>query len=195
MTVPPSDPQPTQRFTTPPAAATPPAADGGLPPTPPALQPTAAEVPAPAPARPAEPRLTLNAGQYWGGVVATAVVAALVGVVGVVVFEKILDVDLVVQDPFGTDSHLGAYVVGGVAAALLAGGLLHLLVVSTPRPRAFFGWIVGLATLVVALLPLTWTDDTTRALCSGLVNLVMGIAIWSLLASVLARTTRIVGGR
>jgi len=148
-------------------------------------QPTA--VPARAATRPA-----IAAGPYWAGVVATAVVAALIGIAGTVIFESIIDVDLVTQDPFGTDSTMGAYVVGGVATALVAGGLLYLLVLSTPKPRAFFGWIMGLGTLVVALLPLTWTDDTTKALCSGLVNLLIGIAVWSLLSGVLSRTARMV---
>ena len=70
--------------------------------------------------------------------------------------------------------------------------VLYLLVLSTPKPTAFFGWIMGLTTLVVALLPLTWTDDTTQALCSGLVNLFIGIAVWSLLTGVLSRTSRMV---
>jgi hypothetical protein len=150
-------------------------------------QPAAA---APVPVRPTTPRLSLDAGRYWAGVAATAVVAALVGIVGVVVFDAILDVNLTYKDPFGTDSVVGAYVVGGAVGAVVAGGLLHLLVISTPRPRRFFGWIVGLATLVATLLPFAWTDDTTRAVCSGAVNMLVGIAIWSLLAGVYSRTVR-----
>ncbi|MEN0129265.1 MAG: DUF6069 family protein [Brevundimonas sp.] len=152
-------------------------------------QPAPSPTPAPVPP-PATPRLTLDAGRYWAGVAATAIVAALVGVVGVVIFDGILDVTLTYKDPFGTDSVVGAYVAGAVVAAVLAGGLLHLLVISTPRPRAFFGWIVGLVTLVAAILPFAWTDDTTRALCSGTINLFIGIAVWSLLAGVYARTVR-----
>ena len=79
---------------------------------------------------------------------------------------------------------------GGAVAAVVAGALLHLLVISTPRPRRFFGWIVGLATLTATLLPFAWTDDTTRAVCSGAVNMLVGIAVWSLLAGVYSRTVR-----
>jgi len=139
-------------------------------------------------ARPA--RWHLEAGRFWAGAVATALVAALGGGVGIGVGEQILNKKLVVQDPFGLESHLWIYVVGGAVAALLAGLLLHLLVVAAPRPQAFFGWIVGLATAVAALLPLTWTDDLATAVATGLVNLLVGIAIWSLLSGVLSYTLR-----
>jgi hypothetical protein len=154
-------------------------------PTPPSSQPPPSYA---APPARRQDRWTLEAGRFWAGAAATAAVAALVGVVGTIVFEQILSIDLVVQDVFGIGSHVGAYVVGGIAASLVAAGLLHLLVASTPRPRAFFGWIVGLLTVVAALLPLTWTSDLTSALSTGGVNLLVGIAIWSLLSGVLGWT-------
>ncbi|MCV2394034.1 DUF6069 family protein [Actinotalea sp. M2MS4P-6] len=155
-----------------------------MPPVQPPVQHTQPEPPA----APPKPAWTIDAGRYWAGAVATAVVAALVGVVGTIVAEEILNVDLVVQDPFGTDSHLWAYVLGGAVAALLAAGLLQLLVIAAPRPQAFFGWIVGLVTVVAMLLPLTWTDDLGSAVASGLVNLVVGLSIGSLLGGVLRWT-------
>ncbi len=155
---------------------------------PPAVQPPAEQSWAPPPTAQQPSRWTVDAGRYWAGAVATALVAALVGVVGTIVTEQIIGIDLVVQDPFGTESHLWAYVVGGALAALLAAGLLHLLVVAAPRPRAFFGWILGLLTVVATLLPLTWTDDLASAIASGVVNLLVGLAIGSLLSGVLSWT-------
>jgi hypothetical protein len=205
MTVPPRDsqyPHPDQPVVpqaTPVAPPATPVAPQPPPAVPPAVQPVqavpvpAAQVPAaqvPVATPPPRPRIAIDAGRYWAGVAATAVVAVLVGVVGVVVFERIFDIELVTKDPFGTGSSMGAYVVGAVATTLVAGLLLQVLVLSTPEPSAFFGWIMGLGTLVVALLPLTWTDDTKSALCSGLVNLLIGIAVWSLLTGVLARTSQ-----
>ncbi len=157
-----------------------------------ALQP--AQVPpaaAPAPARPARPAdPSVDAGRFWAGVVATALVAALVGLVGVVIVDQILSIELAVQDLFGTNSTGAAYVVGAAVFAVLAGGLLHLLVVTTPKPKAFFGWIMFLATLTAALLPLTWTDELESSISAGIVNALIGIAIWSLLLGVLSRTLR-----
>lgn len=148
--------------------------------------------PEPAPvARPvASSRLVIDAGRYWAGVVATAVVAALIGAVGVLIVEQIVDVQLVTKSIF-SDSHTTEYTLGGAVAGLVAGVLLYLLAISAPRPTAFFGWIMALATVVAALLPFTWTHTTERAVATGLLNLVMGIAIWSLLSGVLAWTGRL----
>ena len=133
---------------------------------------------------------TVDAGRFWAGVVATALVTALIGLVGVLIVDQILDIELVVRDLVGTGSTGAAFVIGGVLASIAAGGLLQLLVMSTPKPRAFFGWIMFLATLTAALLPLTWTDVLESAIASGLVNALIGIAIWSLLLGVLSRTLR-----
>ncbi|NUU18370.1 hypothetical protein HP550_14025 [Cellulomonas humilata] len=163
------------------------------PPDPTIVFPAAIQPQAPAPAAPVAPvpaGPSVDAGRYWAGVAATALVAALIGVVGVVVVDRILQIDLVVQDPLGTGSTGAAFVVGGVLASLVAGGLLHLLALTTPKPRAFFGWIMFLATLTAALLPLTWTDVTESAISSGVINALIGIAIWSLLLGVLGRTFR-----
>ncbi|MDQ0375848.1 hypothetical protein [Cellulomonas humilata] len=153
------------------------------------VQPVQPVQPVPvAPARPADP--SVDAGRFWAGVVATALVAALVGLVGVVIVDQILGFELAVQDVFGVDSTGAAYVVGAAVIAVLAGGLLHLLVLTTPKPKAFFGWIMFLGTLTAALLPLTWTDVLESSISAGLVNALIGIAIWSLLLGVLSRTLR-----
>ncbi|WP_028048879.1 DUF6069 family protein [Cellulomonas sp. URHD0024] len=156
---------------------------------PPAVAPVAVPGP-PVPARPASP--SVDNARYWAGVAATAVVAALVGLVGVVIVDQILKIELggAVKDVFGTDSVAAAYAVGGVLSTVVAGALLQLLVMTTPRPRAFFGWIMFLAIVVATLIPLTWTDVTKSAVAAGVINLIVGIAIWSLLSSVLARTLR-----
>jgi hypothetical protein len=165
-----------------------------LPPNQPAAYPAqpAAHGTEPAPvARRASTHVDVDTARYWAGVVATAIVAVLIGVVGVLVVEQILNVDLVVRDFFGTASHTAEYAWGGAVAALLAGLLLYLLALAAPRPTAFFGWIMALATLVAALLPFTWTSKTESAVATGLLNLVMGIAIWSLLSGALAWTSRV----
>ncbi|GIG40104.1 DUF6069 family protein [Cellulomonas phragmiteti] len=168
--------EPTRRYeTVPPAAPVPPPA------------PVPAAVPA-APRR--ETRLTVETGRFWAGAAATALVAALVGVVGVIVLEQILRIDLVFRDPFGVGSAMASYILGGILVAVAAGALLQLLVLTTPRPRAFFGWILALATVVATLLPLTWTAQAGSAIASGVVNLLIGVAVWSLLTGVLGWTVR-----
>lgn len=159
---------------------------------PPAAVPPSSRPAAPATAVPARPetRLVVETGRFWAGGAATAFVAALVGVVGVIVLETILRLDLTYRDLFGTGSAMGAYIFGGILTAVASAALLQLLVLTTPRPRAFFGWILGLATVVATLLPFTWTTDVSSAIASGIVNLMLGIAVWSLLTGVLGWTVR-----
>ncbi|QCB95380.1 hypothetical protein E5225_12185 [Cellulomonas shaoxiangyii] len=153
----------------------------------------AATTPAPGAPGPAAPgpgatRLTLETRRFWSGAAATALVAALVGVVGVLVLERILGVELTVGGSSG--SAMATYVLGGSFAALVAAGLLHALVLTTPRPRAFFGWILALATLLATLLPLTSSGGFGSGIATGVVNLLVGVAVWSLLSGVLGWTVR-----
>ena len=61
----------------------------------------------------------------------------------------------------------------------------------TPRPRSFFSWIVGLGTLVGVVLPFGLTGTVAGRLATAGVNLVIGLAVLSLLNSVLARTVNL----
>ena len=138
---------------------------------------------------PADPRLTVEAGRFWAGAAATALVAALIGLLGVIIFERIFAITLVPPpDLFATGSRQAAWAIDGAILALLAAGVLHLLILSTPRPRAFFGWIMALVVVAIAVLPFAWSSDVTAAALSGLINLLIGVAVWSLLAGVAGRT-------
>lgn len=139
---------------------------------------------------PERPRLTIDAGRLWAGGAATAVVAGLVAVVGVVISEGILDIKMVrpqylldVGDTFALN-----YALTAALAALVATGLAHLLVFTTPRPQAFYSWIVGLATAVAVALPFAQDADTDGQVSTAVVNLVIGISIMTLIASVVGRT-------
>jgi hypothetical protein len=120
------------------------------------------------------------------------VVAGLVALVGVLIGEAVLDLDMVEPPllPIGR-SFAVRYALTAACLALVATGLAHLLALTTPRPRAFFSWIVGLATLVGVVLPFATAASAGGKLATAAVNLVIGLSILSLLSSVLARTTRI----
>ena len=98
----------------------------------------------------ADRRITVNAGRLWTGGVATAAVAALVAVVGVLVARGLFDVPVLAPTGEGTLGDASTARLAGLAAvaALLATGLLHLLLLTTPRPGRFFTWIIGLATVI-----------------------------------------------
>lgn len=136
-----------------------------------------------------DPRLTVEPGRFFSGTLATALVTALVAFVGVLVFEVLLDRRIVPPvDLFSTGSHQSAYAIDGALFALLAAGILVLLAVSTPRPTLFFGWLMVLALIVLAITPFTLTSHTDRAIFSAIINVAVVASAWSLLAGVASRT-------
>jgi Family of unknown function (DUF6069) len=86
----------------------------------------------------------------------------------------------------GTLGGAGTWRLVGLAAlaALVATGLLHLLLLSTPRPLRFFSWIVTLATVAAVLAPFLTDADLDEQLATAAVYLAVGIAIGSLLSGV-----------
>jgi hypothetical protein len=139
---------------------------------------------------PDRPRLTIDAGRLWAGGVATAIVAGLVAVVGVVIGEGILDIDMVSPRFLldASDTFALNYALTAALGAIIATGLAHLLVFTTPRPRAFFSWIVALATAVAVALPFAQNADLDAQIATAVVNLVIGVSIMSLIGSVMGRT-------
>ena len=136
------------------------------------------------------PRVAIDAARLWGGGLATAVVAALVAVAGVMICQNVLDISVVrpavvldVTDSFRLDYALTAFVL-----ALAATGLAQALAAATPRPRAFFGWIMGLATVCGAAAPFAVGDDLEGQIATACINVALGICVWTLVASVMAKT-------
>jgi hypothetical protein len=119
-------------------------------------------------------------------------VAALVALVGVLVCQNVFDVVMVRPPllPIG-NSFAVRYAITAAVLALLATALGHLLALTTPRPRSFFTWIVGLATLVGVVLPFGLTGTTAGRLATAGVDLIIGLAVLSLLNPVLARTVQL----
>ena len=139
-----------------------------------------------------EPRRRLDARPLWSGGVATAVVAALIALVGILVCRWLFNVPILSprgEGAWGNASTVG-YVFAAAACALVATGLMYLLLLSTPYPRVFFGWIIGLATVVAVVFPFSSTAPMSQKIATGLLNLVLGIAIGTLIAEVSRRATR-----
>ena len=140
------------------------------------------------------PRPKVDAGRLWTGGVATAAVAALVAVVGVLIARGLFDVPLLAPTGEGTFGDASTARLAGLAAlaALLATGLMHLLLVSTPRPVRFFSWIVTLATLIAVILPLMTDAEPSAKLATAVLNLVIGAAIGSLVSGIARSAVRVV---
>ena len=126
----------------------------------------------------------IDATRLWSGGLATALVAALIALVGVLVVRVLFQVALYAPPdagPFG-GSGTAVLCVLAAAAALAATGLMHLLLLGTPRPLAYFGWIVGLLTAAAAVLPFLAGGSIGVALGTAAIHLVIGLAILSLVS-------------
>ena len=129
------------------------------------------------------------AGRLWAGGVATGCIAALVAAVGVLLCSSVLNVRLVPTLMLSiTDSLAWNYAMTAFVLALVATGAAHVLSVTTPRPRVFFGWLVGLGTAAAMVMPFAAEGSLAGKISTSLINLAVGIAIGTLLAAVLSRT-------
>jgi hypothetical protein len=142
--------------------------------------------------RSSRPRPKVDAKQVWGGGVATAVVAGLVALAGVLICRWLLNIPILAPQRYGTYGNIATttFVLAAAAGALVATALAHLLLVSVPRPAAFLGWIIGLATLIIVIYPFSTSAPLQQKAATAVVDLAIGIAIGSLLSGVCARAIR-----
>jgi hypothetical protein len=135
---------------------------------------------------------TVAAGTLWAGGLATAVVAALAYAVGVVIVRVLFDIPVLAPEREGALGDSTTWQLAGTAfvAGLLATALMHLLLVVTPRPYAFFGWIMGLATVLVSVLPFAQDEPASSQFATAIINLIVGATITSLVRGVAARAIR-----
>src|SRR4029077_5416273 len=144
-----------------------------------------------------EPRRRIDARPLWSGGVATAVVAALIALVGILVCRWLFKVPILSprrEGAWGNASTAG-YVFAAAACALVATALMYLLRISTPYRRVCCGWIIGLATVVAVVFPFSTTAPLSQKIATGFVNLILGVAIGTLITEVSRRATRrAVGG-
>src|SRR6201996_3239846 len=137
-------------------------------------------------------RVRPDAAQFWAGAAATAVVAALIALVGILVCRWTLNIPILAPAGEGAwgNAHTGEYVLFAALTALVAAGLLYLLVVGTPQPRMFFNWIMGLATVAAVIYPFSTSAPLSQKSATAIVDLALGLAITSLLTAVTARSVR-----
>jgi Family of unknown function (DUF6069) len=127
----------------------------------------------------------LDPGRLWAGGTATAVVAALAAVAGVLIARGVFKVPVLAPQSYGLwgDADTGTYALLAAAAALAATGLRHLLSVATPAPEQFFGWIMATCTVIAIVLPLTLGADLASQIATATINLALGAIITILISS------------
>jgi hypothetical protein len=145
----------------------------------------------PAPPRRSRPRV--DAGTLWSGGAATAVVAGLIALVGVLASRWLFNVPILAPKRDGAygDANTTTLVLAAFGAALVATLLAHLLLLGVPRPMVFFRWIVGLVTVVFVIFPFQTTRPLSEKFATAVLYLVLGIAIGGLISVVADRATRV----
>jgi Family of unknown function (DUF6069) len=140
----------------------------------------------------APPPTTVDAGRLWAGGFATALVAGLLAVVGVLITRVVFDIAILTPlDAGGWGGTSTAwYAVGAAAGSLAATGLAQLLVTYTPRPMRFFTWVMVLSTAVAIAVPFVTGAATDVKIALALLNLTLGVAIGTLVAGSARGATR-----
>jgi hypothetical protein len=138
------------------------------------------------------PTRWIEPGPLWAGGVATAVVAALIALAGILIARWLFTIPILAPKRDGAwgNASTGMYVLSAAGAALVATAIMHLLLLTTPRPQLFFGWIIGLATLVAVVFPFSTTAPLDQKVATATVNLILGFAIGTLLNGVAGRAVR-----
>jgi hypothetical protein len=105
-------------------------------------------------------------------------------VVGVLIVRGLFDVPVLAPTREGVlgGTSTARLAILAAVAALLATGLMHLLLVSTPRPFRFFTWIVSLLTVVAVLAPFMTHATRATQVATAAIGLVIGMAIGSLVS-------------
>ena|ERR1700760_3858915 len=134
----------------------------------------------------------IEPGPLWAGGVATAVVAALIALAGILIVRWLFTIPILAPKQSGAwgNASTTMYVLSAAGAALVATALMHLLLLTTPRPQVFFNWIIGLATVVAVVFPFSTTAPLAQKAATAVVNLVLGFAIGTLITGVAGRAIR-----
>ncbi|MFI9811851.1 DUF6069 family protein [Saccharothrix variisporea] len=147
------------------------------------------ELEIPAPVEDEVPR-RYSPSRLWAGGAATALVAGLLAVVGILVARGLFD--LAVLAPKGEGAWGGAdtltYTLATAGCAFAATGLLHLLLTTTPDPVHFFTWTALLLTAITAVVPLGLDLDEGSRTATAVLNSLIGIAITVSLRDVARRS-------
>lgn len=130
----------------------------------------------------------IDAGRLWAGGVATAVVAALAAVLGLLIARGVFNVAVLAPKGDGVwgDVSTAAYALAAAAAALLATGLMHLLSLTVPAAATFFAWIMLLLTLIALVIPFTIAAPQNAKVATALINLGLGLIITVIINSMAA---------
>jgi hypothetical protein len=119
----------------------------------------------------------VDQGRFWVGSVLTSGVAALAGVIGLVIAQDLLKVPVSLASIGMAGAHVGTYGMVAALVALLAALAYDGMLAFAPRPAIYYGWLTGLLVTLAVLLPFAAPVAVYSQLALALVNLVVGVSI------------------
>ena len=130
--------------------------------------------------------------RLWAGGVATAIVAAGIAILGVLIVNTVLEVPIQTAGSSGAlvDNASTIIPVAAAIAALAGTALLHLLLLTTPRPASFFSAIAFLLIAVLILQVFLADGSISAHIATAVLYAAIGIAIVSMLSGVSATSVR-----
>lgn len=122
--------------------------------------------------------------RLWAGGGATAVVAAGIGVVGVLLVRGLLGIPILSTKGHLVDQAMAVVPITAGLAALAATALLHLLLLTTPRPTAFFGAICAIVIAIMVLQVFLVGGTVQEEVATSMLYVIIGVGITSALTGV-----------
>jgi Family of unknown function (DUF6069) len=139
---------------------------------------------------PARPRPQVDMGRLRAGALATAIVAALLAIVGILLVRGVFKVPVLAPTASGVWGNAGTftYAVAAALFGLLATALMFLLLRTTPTPFNYFSWIIGLITAVAVVMPFTLGSELSAKVATAVINAIIGFAVGQLTVSAARRS-------
>ncbi|MFG1781948.1 DUF6069 family protein [Rhodococcus oryzae] len=135
---------------------------------------------------PGTPTRGIAGGKFWAGAAAAALVTALSALVATVIL-RVFDLMPLSPNWLPETTVAVRFAILGFIGALIAAVLLYVLLLTTPGGDSFFGWIIGLVTLAMAVVPFAYDAVMGDRIATSLVHLAIGLPILGLLPGVADR--------
>ncbi|MEV0648786.1 hypothetical protein AB0I28_26365 [Phytomonospora sp. NPDC050363] len=122
----------------------------------------------------------LDIRRFWTGCGITAAVAVAIAVTGFMVVRSVLQTPVLGVSVYAgvTEPSVLGYVVVVAAGTGVAGLLMYMLVMGSPRPLVYFRWIMALTLVWTVLLALFASDDRRTGLVTAGLNVLIGMVVW-----------------
>jgi hypothetical protein len=120
----------------------------------------------------------IDVSRLWAGGIVAAVVAAGIVIVGLLA-ARVLHTRVLDEGPGTGFVQVNAswYAFGAAVVSLASTALLHLLLLTTPRPRLLFRSIMSVATAIATVAPFSSAGSLASQVTLASIDLAVGVAV------------------